>query len=145
MLACLGQFMVVLDVSIVNIALPAIKADLGFDDTGLQWVVNAYSLTFAGLLLLGGRIADLAGRKRVFVAGVTLFTVSSLLGGLADTPGLLIAARVVQGLGAAVLAPATLTILTTTFTEGHAAPGPSRPGPPSARWAGPSAESWAGC
>ncbi|MBB5138545.1 EmrB/QacA subfamily drug resistance transporter [Thermocatellispora tengchongensis] len=117
-LACLGQFMVVLDVSIVNIALPAIKADLGFDDTGLQWVVNAYSLTFAGLLLLGGRIADLAGRKRVFVAGVTLFTVSSLLGGLADTPGLLIAARVVQGLGAAVLAPATLTILTTTFTEG---------------------------
>ncbi|GLW09043.1 MFS transporter [Microtetraspora sp. NBRC 13810] len=117
-LACLGQFMVVLDVSIVNVALPSISQDLGFTQATLQWVVSAYALTFAGLLLLGGRIADLYGHKRIFIAGVVLFTGASLLGGLASTPGLLIAARAVQGVGAAVLAPATLTILTTTFTEG---------------------------
>ncbi len=115
--ACSGQFMVVLDVSVVNVALPAMRRSLGFDPVGLQWVVTAYALTFAGFLLLGGRFADLYGRKRIFIAGLTLFSVSSLAGGLAATPGTLIAARGVQGLGAAVLAPATLTILTTTFSE----------------------------
>ncbi|SDQ58545.1 MFS transporter [Thermostaphylospora chromogena] len=117
-LACLGQFMVVLDVSIVNVALPAIRTSLGFDTTGLQWVVNAYSLTFAGLMLLGGRICDLYGRKQVFIIGVTLFSLASLLGGMATTQSQLVAGRALQGIGAAVLAPATLTILTTTFTEG---------------------------
>jgi EmrB/QacA subfamily drug resistance transporter len=116
-LICLGQFMVVLDVSIVNVALPSMRADLGFSANGLQWVVNAYTLVFAGFLLLGGRAADLYGRRRVFVAGLGLFTLASLAGGLAPTPGVLIAARAWQGLGAAVLSPATLTILTTTFTE----------------------------
>ncbi|HEX3791325.1 MAG TPA: MFS transporter, partial [Pseudonocardiaceae bacterium] len=115
-IACAGQFMVVLDVSVVNVALPAMRVSLGFDPTGLQWVVNAYALTFAGFLLLGGRIADLFGRKRIFVLGLALFSLSSLVGGLAHTAGMLIAARAVQGIGAAVLAPATLTILTTSFT-----------------------------
>ncbi|WP_214106297.1 DHA2 family efflux MFS transporter permease subunit [Acrocarpospora catenulata] len=119
-LACVGQFMVVLDVSIVNVALPAMREELGFTETGLQWVVNGYALAFAGLLLLGGRAADIYGQKRVFVAGVALFSLASLLGGVATNPALLIAARAVQGLGAAVLAPTTLTILTTTFTEGPA-------------------------
>lgn len=117
-IACTGQFMVVLDVSVVNVALPSMRTALGFDPAGLQWVVNAYALTFAGCLLLGGRIADLFGRKRVFIIGLALFSVASLAGGLADTPGLLIAARAVQGVGAAVLAPATLTIITTAFTDG---------------------------
>jgi EmrB/QacA subfamily drug resistance transporter len=115
---CFGQFMVVLDVSVVNVALPSIRTSLGFDPIGLQWVVTAYALTFAGFLLLGGRLADLYGRKRIFLLGLALFSASSLVGGLAATPGMLVAARGVQGLGAAVLAPATLTILTTTFSEG---------------------------
>jgi EmrB/QacA subfamily drug resistance transporter len=105
------------DVSVVNVALPAIRSSLGFDAVGLQWVVTAYALTFAGFLLLGGRFADLYGRRRIFLLGLVLFSASSLVGGLATTPGMLIAARGVQGLGAAVLAPATLTILTTTFAE----------------------------
>jgi EmrB/QacA subfamily drug resistance transporter len=116
-IACLGQFMVILDVAIVTVALPAMRADLGFSATGLQWVVNAYTLTFAGFLLLGGRAADLFGRRRVFIAGLALFTAASLACGLAPGPETLVAARAVQGLGAAVLSPATLTILTTTFTE----------------------------
>ncbi|KUL43417.1 multidrug transporter [Streptomyces violaceusniger] len=110
--------MVVLDVSVVNVALPSIEAALGFDSVSLQWVVGGYALVFAGFLLLGGRLADLYGRRRVFLWGLVLFTASSLVGGLATTPAVLIAMRAVQGLGAAVLAPATLTILTTTFTEG---------------------------
>lgn len=118
--ACAGQFMVVLDVSVVNVALPSMRAALGFDAAGLQWVVIAYSLTLAGFLLLGGRIADLYGRKRVFVLGLALFSLASLVGGAAPTPGLLVTARAVQGLGAAVLAPATLTILTTSFTDAAA-------------------------
>ncbi|MEU1785789.1 MFS transporter [Streptomyces sparsogenes] len=118
-LACAAQFMVVLDVSVVNVALPSIQAALGFDDAGLQWVVGSYALVFAGFLLLGGRLADLYGRRRVFLWGLLLFSSSSLVGGLATGPGLLIAMRAVQGLGAAVLAPATLTILTTTFAEGQ--------------------------
>jgi len=120
LLACLGQGLVVLDVSIVNVALPAIRGDLGFDAAGLQWVVNAYALTFAGLLLLGGRAADHYGHKRVFLTGLGLFALASLAGGLSTTPGILIAARAVQGVGAAVLSPATLTILTTTFRDEQA-------------------------
>ncbi|MFL6071950.1 MAG: MFS transporter [Mycobacteriales bacterium] len=116
-IACAGQFMVVLDVSVVNVALPSIRRGLHFDPAGLQWVVNAYALTFAGFLLLGGRLADLYGRKRVFLTGLALFAAASLGGGLASTAGMLVAARAVQGVGAAVLAPATLTILTTVFTE----------------------------
>ncbi|MFD2473859.1 MFS transporter [Amycolatopsis silviterrae] len=116
--ACAAQFMVVLDISVVNVALPSIQRALGFGAAGQQWVVNAYTLVFAGLLLLGGRLADLFGRKRVFVAGLAVFVAASLAGGLAGSPGLLVAARAGQGLGAAVLAPATLTILTTTFPEG---------------------------
>ncbi|MFE9382674.1 MFS transporter [Streptomyces sp. NPDC007025] len=117
-LACAAQFMVVLDVSVVNVALPSIRTALGFDAAGLQWVVGSYALVFAGFLLLGGRLADLFGRRRVFLWGLVLFSAASLVGGLAAAPGLLIAMRAVQGLGAAVLAPATLTVLTTTFAEG---------------------------
>jgi EmrB/QacA subfamily drug resistance transporter len=117
-LCCLAQFMVVLDVSIVNVALPSIRRDLGFTGADLQWVVNAYTLTFAGFLLLGGRAADLIGRRVVFVAGLALFALASLVGGLAPSEATLVAARGVQGLGGAVVAPATLSILTTTFTEG---------------------------
>ncbi|WP_245664401.1 MFS transporter [Nocardia grenadensis] len=115
---CAAQFMVVLDVSVVNVALPSMRSSLGFSDSGLAWVVNAYALVFAGLLLVGGRLADVFGRKRVFLAGLLVFTVASVVGGLAATPGWLIGARAVQGVGAAVLAPATLTILTTSFAEG---------------------------
>ena len=117
-LACLAQFMVVLDVSIVNVALPSIHNDLHFSRTGLQWVVNAYVLTFAGFLLLGGRAADLFGRRRVFLVGLGLFSLASLVGGLADSPNMLTAARAAQGLGGAILSPASLTIIMTTFTEG---------------------------
>jgi EmrB/QacA subfamily drug resistance transporter len=117
---CLAQFMVVLDISIVNVALPSIQRSLGFTEPNLQWVVTAYSLTFGGLLLLGGRLADLFGRRRIFLLGLVLFTGASLLGGFAQNQGTLIAARATQGIGAAVLSPATLTILTVTFTEQRA-------------------------
>jgi EmrB/QacA subfamily drug resistance transporter len=116
-LACLAQFMVILDVSVVNVALPSIREALGFSEDGLQWVVNAYTITFAGFLLLGGRLADLFGRRRVFVGGLVLFSLSSLAGGLATSQGILIGARLVQGLGGAIIAPASLSLLTTTFTE----------------------------
>jgi EmrB/QacA subfamily drug resistance transporter len=114
---CVAQFMVVLDVSIVNVALPKMRADLDLSVTGQQWIINAYTLTFAGFLLLGGRAADLFGRRRTFVVGLGVFTVCSLLGGLAQNGGQLIAARAVQGIGGAILAPATLSLLTTTFIE----------------------------
>src|SRR3954470_16654053 len=117
-LCCLAQFMVILDVSIVNVALPSIREDLGFSASNLQWVVNAYTLTFAGFLLLGGRAADLLGRRRVFIAGLLLFAGASLVGGLSTSQEMLIGARALQGLGGAVVAPATLSILTTTFAEG---------------------------
>ncbi|MHB8658359.1 MAG: MFS transporter [Solirubrobacteraceae bacterium] len=117
LLACLAQFMVILDVSVVNVALPAIRGGLHFTEQDLQWVVNAYTVTFAGFLLLGGRAADLLGRRRVFVWGLILFSLASLAGGMADSRSVLIAARAVQGLGGAVIAPASLSILTTTFTE----------------------------
>ena len=119
-LACVAQFMVLLDVSIVNVALPSIKHSLGFSQVELQWVLNAYTLTFAGFLLLGGRTADLFGRRRIFLVGLTVFTLASLLGGLAQDQAMLIGARAVQGLGGAILSPATLTILTTTFREPRA-------------------------
>ena len=114
-----AQFMVVLDVAIVNVALPTIKTDLHFSQESLQWVVTAYSILFGGVLLLGGRMADLLGRRRLFMAGLGLFTVSSLLDGLAWSEGSLIAFRSLQGLGAALLSPAALSILTTTFEEGR--------------------------
>jgi EmrB/QacA subfamily drug resistance transporter len=118
LIVCLGQFMTVLDVSIVNVALPAIQDDLGFSDTGLQWVLNAYTLTFAGFLLLGGRASDLFGRRRMFFAGTLLFSGASLLCAVSPTSGVLVAARSVQGIGAAILSPATLAIITTSFDEG---------------------------
>jgi EmrB/QacA subfamily drug resistance transporter len=114
-----AQFMVVLDVAIVNVALPSIKTDLHFSETSLQWVVTAYAILFGGVLLLGGRMADLLGRRRLFMAGLALFTVSSLLDGLAWSSGSLIGFRALQGLGAALLSPAALSILTTTFQEGR--------------------------
>jgi EmrB/QacA subfamily drug resistance transporter len=117
-ICCLAQFMVILDVSIVNVALPSIADDLGFSPASLAWVVNAYTLTFAGFLLLGGRAADLLGRREVFAAGLVLFAVASLAGGLAQNELTLVAARAAQGLGGAIVAPATLSILTTSFPEG---------------------------
>jgi len=117
-LCCTAQFMVILDVSIVNVALPSIRGDLHFSGTNLQWVVSAYTLAFAGFLLLGGRAADILGRRRVFISGLLLFVVASLAGGLASGQGMLIAARAAQGLGGAIVAPATLSILTATFVKG---------------------------
>ena len=114
-----AQFMVVLDVAIVNVALPTIKTDLHFSQENLQWVVTAYSILFGGVLLLGGRMADLIGRRRLFMAGLAIFTASSLLDGLAWSEGSLIAFRAIQGLGAALLSPAALSILMTTFAEGR--------------------------
>jgi EmrB/QacA subfamily drug resistance transporter len=117
-LLCTVQFMVVLDIAIVNVALPSIQVDLGFSQENLQWVISAYALFFGGFLLLGGRAADLLGRRRVFVAGIVVFTIASVLSGLAWSEGSLIAARALQGLGAAIISPAALSILTTTFAEG---------------------------
>src|SRR6059058_2484188 len=114
-----AQFMVVLDVAIVNVALPSIKTDLHFSQESLQWVITAYSIFFGGVLLLGGRLADILGRRRLFMIGLAIFTVSSLLDGLAWSEQSLIAFRIVQGLGAALLSPAALSILTTTFREGR--------------------------
>src|SRR5437763_3326172 len=114
-----AQFMVVLDVAIVNVALPSIKTDLHFSQESLQWVITAYSILFGGVLLLGGRLADILGRRRLFVAGIALFTVSSLLDGLAWSETSLIVFRGLQGLGAALLSPAALSILMTTFREGR--------------------------
>jgi EmrB/QacA subfamily drug resistance transporter len=115
---CLGQFMVVLDATIVNVALPAIKADLEISQANLQWIVNAYTLLFGGFLLLGGRAADLIGRRTLFIAGVTVFTGASLLNGLASSEEMLISARALQGLGGALMSPAALAVITTTFAEG---------------------------
>src|ERR671933_871850 len=117
-LLCVAQFVVVLDASIVNVALPTIGKALHFTESNLPWVVNAYVLTFGGFLLLGGRAADLLGRRAVFMSGLVLFALASLAGGLATNSGQLIAARAVQGLGAALLSPAALSIVTTTFRDG---------------------------
>jgi EmrB/QacA subfamily drug resistance transporter len=118
-LIVVAQFMVVLDVAIVNVALPSIRTDLNFSQESLQWVITAYAIFFGGVLLLGGRLSDLLGRRRVFIAGLVIFTVFSLLNGLAWSEGSLIAFRSLQGLGAALLSPAALSILTTTFREGR--------------------------
>src|SRR5437763_3867615 len=117
-LCCIGQFMVILDVSVVNVALPSIRSGLHFSAADLQWVVNAYTLTFAGFLLLGGRACDLLVRRHVFNFGMGLFALASLVGGLAQSQTMLVIARGIQGLGGAVVAPATLSIITSTFTEG---------------------------
>src|SRR4029450_9347484 len=112
------QFMVVLDIAVVNVALPSIQVDLGFSQENLQWVISAYALVFGGLLLLGGRAADLLGRRRVFMAGVVVFTLASLLCGLAWSDQALIGARAFQGMGGAGRSPSALSIITTTFEEG---------------------------
>jgi EmrB/QacA subfamily drug resistance transporter len=117
-LLCGAFFMVLLDATIVLVALPSIQADIGFSEQGLQWVLSAYALSFGGLLLLGGRAADLLGRRRLFIAGVGLFTVASLMCGLAWSPAALLAARVVQGIGAAIMTPTALSIISTTFPDG---------------------------
>jgi EmrB/QacA subfamily drug resistance transporter len=116
---CVAQFMVILDVAVVNVALPSIRESLGFSTAGLPWVVNAYTLTFAGFLMLGGRASDLLGRRRVLLAGIALFTLASLACALSGSPATLIAARAVQGIGGAVISPASLAILTTSFAEGR--------------------------
>ena len=118
-LLCVVQFMVVLDIAIVNVALPSIQVDLGFSQENLQWVISAYALVFGGFLLLGGRAADMLGRRRIFLGGIVVFTVASLLAGLAWSEASLIAARALQGLGAAIITPAALSILSTTFAEGR--------------------------
>jgi EmrB/QacA subfamily drug resistance transporter len=117
-LLCGAFFMVILDATIVLVALPSIQADIGFSEQGLQWVLSAYALTFGGLLLLGGRAADLLGRRRLFMTGVLLFTAASLVCGLAWSPAALLAARVVQGVGAAIMTPTALSIIATTFRDG---------------------------
>ena len=117
-LVCIAQFMVILDATIVNVALPSIQHGLHFNASSLQWVVNAYTLIFGGFLLLGGRASDLIGRQRLFVAGVIVFTVASLISGIATSSGMLIGGRALQGLGAALVSPAALSIVTTTFAEG---------------------------
>ena len=118
-IVCVAQFMVVLDATIVNVALPSIQQALHFSPSSLQWIVNAYTLVFGGFLLLGGRAADLFGRQLLFVVGVVVFTAASLLNGLASTSNVLIGGRALQGLGAALVSPAALSIVTTTFAEGR--------------------------
>lgn len=112
------QLMVVLDITIVNIALPHIQSSLGFSTENLSWVINAYTLTFGGLLLLGGRLGDILGRRRVFMFGVLLFVLASLLGGLSQESWQLLAARSLQGVGGAIASPTALSLITTTFEEG---------------------------
>ena len=118
LVVCLAQFMVILDVSVVNIALPSMRTGLHFSTTGLQWVVNAYTITFAGFLMLGARSADLLGRRRVLLAGTALFVLSSLACAVADSPALLISARALQGFGGAIVSPTTLSIITSALPEG---------------------------
>src|SRR5436189_1276467 len=117
-IVCLAQFMVILDATIVNVALPSIQRGLHFSAADLQWVINAYTLIFGGFLLLGGRAADLFGRRRLFLAGVVVFSGASLLNGLATSSEMLIIGRGLQGLGGALVTPAALSIITTTFAEG---------------------------
>src|SRR5437870_4502633 len=114
---CLGSLMIVLDTTIVNVALPSIRTDLGFSQTSLAWVVNAYLLTFGGCLLLGGRLGDLFGHRRLFLSGITLFTLASLACGLATTQGFLVAARAVQGVGGAIVSAVSLSLMMNLFTE----------------------------
>ena len=128
-LLCAAQFMVILDITVVNIALPSIQGELGIAIDDLQWVITAYTLAFGGLLLVGGRAADLFGRRRMFLTGLAVFTGASLLAGVSQSSGVLIAARVGQGIGAAMLSPAALSLVTTLFPEGperRRAPGKCR-------------------
>ena len=118
-IVCLAQFMVILDATVVNVALPSIQTDLGFSEANLQWVINSYTLMFGGFLLLGGRAGDLFGRRRVFLLGVAVFSFASLLNGLATSDTWLVATRGLQGLGGALVSPAALSIITTTFAEGE--------------------------
>jgi EmrB/QacA subfamily drug resistance transporter len=118
-IVCLAQFMVILDATVVNVALPSIQTDLGFSEANLQWVINSYTLVFGGFLLLGGRAGDLFGRRRLFLWGVAIFSGASLLNGLATSDTWLVAARALQGLGGALVSPAALSIITTTFAEGE--------------------------
>ena len=115
---CLGDLMIVLDTTIVNVALPSIRADLGFTQTSLAWVVNAYILTFGGFLLLGGRLGDLFGHRRLFLGGIAFFTLASLACGLSSSQGVLIGARAVQGLGGAVVSAVAFSLIMVLFTEG---------------------------
>src|SRR6476646_9716272 len=117
-LLAMTQFVIVIDAAIVNVALPSIGAHLHFARDDLSWVVNAYTLTFGGFLLLGGRLADLLGRRRMFMIGLVLFSLASFAGGIAQSEGWLLAARAAQGLGAAMVSPATLSIITVTFADG---------------------------
>src|SRR4051812_33004256 len=114
---CLGDLMIVLDTTIVNVALPSIRDDLGFSQTSLAWVVNAYLLTFGGFLLLGGRLGDLYGHRRLFLAGVSLFTLASIVCGLSTSQGLLVGARAVQGVGGAVVSAVALSLIMSLFTD----------------------------
>src|SRR3990170_1937620 len=114
---CLGDLMIVLDVTIVGVALPSIREDLGFSEASLAWVVNAYLLTFGGFLLLGGRLGDFFGHRRLFLLGITLFTLASLACGIASSQGILVGARAVQGLGGAIVAAVALSLIMTLFTE----------------------------
>jgi MFS family permease len=116
---CMVGFLDFVDASIVNVALPSIRRDLHFSLQNLQWILSGYLLTYGGFMLLGGRAADLLGRRRILVAGIVVFAASSLTGSLAQDPAMLVGARLVQGLGAAMMVPAALSILTTTFTEGR--------------------------
>ena len=117
LIVCLGDLMIVLDVTIVGVALPSIQEDLGFSETSLAWVVNAYLLTFGGFLLLGGRLGDLFGHRRLFLAGIGLFTAASLACGLASSQAALIGARAVQGIGGAIVSAVALSLIVTLFTE----------------------------
>ena len=114
---CLGDLMIVLDSTIVNVALPSIREDLGFSQTSLAWVVNAYLLTFGGFLLLSGRLGDIYGHRRLFLIGISLFTVASVACGVSTTSGLLVAARAVQGLGGAIVSAVSLSLMMSLFTE----------------------------
>ena len=118
-IVAIAQFMVVLDATITNVALPSIQSTLHFSNTDLQWVINAYTLMFGGFLLLGGRAGDLFGRQRLFISGLVIFTAASLVNGLATSSTMLIAGRAAQGLGAALVSPAVLSIMLTTFAEGR--------------------------
>ena len=127
-LIAVAQFMVILDATIVNVALPTIKVDVGFSEQSLSWVLNAYTLMFGGFLLLGGRAADRLGRRRLFVAGIALFSGASLICGLAQSEGMLLVARGAQGLGGAMVSPAALSIILTTSRRGRSETAPSRSG-----------------
>src|SRR6266404_472896 len=118
LVVAVAQFMVVLDATVVNVALPTIKGDVGFSEQSLSWILNAYTLIFGGFLLLGGRLADRLGRRRLFVTGIALFATASLICGVAQSEGMLLVARGLQGLGGALVSPAALSIILTTFAEG---------------------------